>query len=270
MSDNHTDAPTETAMTHSLATDGGQSGERERVLVPLKVLEGDTVVEGLAELLSTADVVLLGYHVVPEQTPPEQMREQYEKRGLKSLSELAETFRDAGGDVETRLVFGREREAIVDRVQRETGATAVLHPHTVAGVDSLLVPLYGDVDPVRIARFVANVRGDRDISVTLLGVAEDGDEREGESLVDTAAATLVDAGVPDAAVERHTVAAESLLGDASVDAIIDAAADHDAVVLGERASDWRSLVFGEFHERVAAESLGPVLVVHRRVQDVEE
>lgn len=240
----------------SLATDGGGD---ELVLVPLEVLEGEAVVGGLAELLSTMDVLLLGYHVVPEQTPPDQMRQQFEKQGQKALSELAETFETAGGSAETRLVFTHDREKTVDRIAEEEGATAVLLPNPVADVDSLLVPLRGEVDAARIARFVATLRGDRDIDVTLFAASREADAEAANALVETAAAGLADAGVPDEAVRTETATTQT-----PVEAIIDAAVDHDATVMGEREPDWRSVFFGELEDRVAAESLGPVLVVKHR------
>lgn len=45
-----------------------------RVLVPLKILEGASVPPGLIDLLGTVDVTVLGYHVLPEQTTPDQAR----------------------------------------------------------------------------------------------------------------------------------------------------------------------------------------------------
>ncbi|MFW6384989.1 MAG: universal stress protein, partial [Halodesulfurarchaeum sp.] len=42
--------------------------DRPNVLVPIRVLEGESIPEGVPELLANAHVVLLGYHVVPDQT----------------------------------------------------------------------------------------------------------------------------------------------------------------------------------------------------------
>ncbi|OYR81823.1 hypothetical protein DJ72_10255 [Halorubrum distributum] len=53
------------------------------------------------------------------------------------------------------------------------------------------------------------------------------------------------------------------------DSIASAVDGHDAVVMGERAPSFRSFVFGEESERVAAASVGPVLVVRDRRADDE-
>ncbi|WP_425499586.1 universal stress protein [Halogeometricum luteum] len=48
-----------------------------------------------------------------------------------------------------------------------------------------------------------------------------------------------------------------------LEALLDAVPDHDAIVMGEQAPSLRSFPFGDVTERVAAESVGPVLVVRR-------
>ncbi|MFC6726667.1 universal stress protein, partial [Halobium palmae] len=95
-----------------------------RVLVPLAVLEGESVSLGLMNLLGTVDVTVLGYHVLPEQTPPDQARLQYEERANETLADVAEEFRLAGGDADHRLVFTHDRAQTVDRVADEVDARA--------------------------------------------------------------------------------------------------------------------------------------------------
>jgi hypothetical protein len=46
--------------------------------VPVAILKGETVPDAVVELLSTLPVVVLGYHVLPEQTAPGQARMQFE------------------------------------------------------------------------------------------------------------------------------------------------------------------------------------------------
>ena len=59
--------------------------DRPSILVPIRVLEGESVPEGVPELLAHAHVVLLGYHVIPEQTAPGQARMQFEDRATERL-----------------------------------------------------------------------------------------------------------------------------------------------------------------------------------------
>ncbi|MFC7140827.1 universal stress protein [Halosimplex aquaticum] len=224
-----------------------------RVLVPLAILEGGTVPPGLIDLLGTVDVTVLGYHVLPEQTPPDQARLQYEDRATEALDDVTAEFAAAGGAADHRLVFTHDREQTVRRVAAETGADAFAIVGATGPVERLLVPVSGDVAVDRITDFVADLVGDRDVGVTLF-LATDGDADEERTALDDAAATLRDAGID---VET------TLATGGPFEALVDAAAGHDAVVMGERAPSFRSLVFGEETDRVAAETVGPVLVVRR-------
>ncbi|WP_324760714.1 universal stress protein [Haloarcula sp. GH36] len=221
-----------------------------RVLVPVEILEGKTVSPGLMQLLGPVDVTVLGYHVLPEQTPPDQARLQYEERATAALEDLTEEFRAAGGEVNYRLVFTHDREQTLERIADEVGARALAISGVTGDIDSLLVSLSGDVAVDRILEFVIEVIGDREIDVTLLLA---GDTEEGmDDRLDTATNRLREAGID---VET------SLSTDSPFESLMDAVPNHDAIVMGESAPSLRSLVFGDESERVAAASVGPVLVV---------
>jgi len=223
-----------------------------RILVSLEILEGKTVPPGLMSLLGPMDVTVLGYHVLPEQTPPDQARHQYEERATASLEDLGEEFRAAGGAADHRLVFTHDREQTVRRVADEIDAAAFAISGMAGDVDDLLVSLSGDVDIDRIIAFVIDLVGDRDIAVTLL-IAGDAEATVDDRL-ETAATQLREAGID---TDTSTAAGSPF------DSLMDAAPTHDAIVIGEAAPSLRSLVFGDEAERVAAASVGPVLVVRR-------
>lgn len=221
-----------------------------RVLAPIEILEGETVSYGLMDLLGTMDVTVLGYHELPEQTPPDQAREQYEERGADALADIADEFREAGGDADSRLVFTHERQKTVTRVANEVNARAYAINGATGDVDRLLVPIAGDVAVERILEFVIELVGGRDISVTLF-LASEADESE--ALLAEAADRLEAAGV---ATETTHVAS-----DTPFDALIDAAPGHDTIVMGEQAPSLSKFLFGDTAKRVASASVGPVLVV---------
>lgn len=228
-----------------------------RVLVPVAILEGETVSPGLIGLLGTMDVTVLGYLDLPDQTPPDQARAQFEARATGALDDIAEEFREAGGDADHRLVFTQDRRKSVDRIADEIGAQTYALTGATGTVQRLLVPLTGDVAVDRIVAFVAELIGDRPIGVTLFLAAEDA---EALGRLDDAAATLSGAGI-DVSTTRAT--------GRPFDALIDAVPGHDAVVMGERAPSLSSFLLGEEADRVAAASVGPVLVV-RRGETTEE
>lgn len=221
-----------------------------RVLVPVEVLEGKTVSPGLMKLLGTVDVTVLGYHVLPEQTPPDQARAQYEERATDALEDLSEEFRAAGGDADHRLVFTHDREQTITRVAEEVGARAFAISGMTGDVDEILVSISGDVAVDRVLTFVEEVVSDRDIGVTLFLAAES--EEDSNERLDSAAKRLRDAGI-DVKTETETGPPFA--------ALMDAVPGHDAVVMGEKAPSLASLVFGDEAERVASASVGPVVVV---------
>jgi len=229
------------------------TGADRRVLVPVEVLEGETVPEAVADLLSTVPVVVLGYHVLPEQTPPDQAQLQFEDRAQATLEDLAAAFRAAGGDAETRLVFTHDEEQTVRRVATETGCAATLVPNPSGEVRRLLVPARNPDTAGPVAAFVAALVGDRKIEVTLVAVAEGEDDATAETDL---------TAVADRFREHGLDPATEVLAGPLVEAVAAAAADHDAVVMGESAPSVRTFLFGEAAERVAARSLGPVIAVH--------
>jgi nucleotide-binding universal stress UspA family protein len=222
-----------------------------RVVVPVAVLENESVSLGLMNLLGTMDVTVLGYHVLPEQTPPDQARLQYEARANAALADVTEEFRAAGGAADYRLVFTSDRQKSLGRIADEVGARAYAITGATGTVGRLLVSLSGDVAADNVLAFVTELVGDRDIAVTLLRVAGD----EGAVPLAEARSRLRDAGI----TTRAVVAEEAN----PLDALVAAVPDHDAIVMGEQAPSLQSFLFGEITDRVAAESVGPVLVVRR-------
>jgi nucleotide-binding universal stress UspA family protein len=235
----------------------GASAEREPpvVLVPVAVLEGQTVGEPLAEFLSDAEVVVLGYHVVPEQTPTEQASMQFEERARAAVEDIAATFREAAAAVDTRVAFTHERDQTVERVAAEVGATAVLLPNPAGDIENVLVALRGAIDAERLANLVATLLGDG--QVTLWGLGSE--TFDAEAAIEEARAMLTDRGVPAARITTKTTASETPVYD-----IVEQSAAADAIVMGAGGPSLFSALFGDDAERVAEGAVAPVLVVGRR------
>lgn len=228
-----------------------------RVLVPVAIVEGETISRGLIDLLASMDVTVLGYMEPPDQTSPEQAKDQFEDRAVAALEDFVEDFRDAGGHADYRLVFTPDRKQTVDRFTRETGSVAHAVVGTASGIDRLLVSLSGDVKSDRIVAFVEELIDGRDIEVTLIASGESAkDDR-----LDRGARRLGDAGI--SVKTRRRKAKE-------FDALVESVAGHDAIVMGQKAPSLSSLLFGDEAERMATASVGPVLVVHPEYRESAE
>ena len=229
------------------------------VLVPVRVLEGDTVPDVLVSFLAPARVVVLGYHVLPEQTPTEQASMQFEARAQAAVDDIAASFVDAGGDPETRVVFTHDREQTIERVAAEAGVTATLLPNPAGGVSEILVPLRGTIDDDRLADLVATLADETHERVTLWGLAAAGSGFDADAAVADAADRLRKRGVTPAQITAETATTDTPIRD-----IVERSADADVVVMGESDEAILDALFGDDAERVAEGAVAPVLVVRNR------
>ncbi|MFB6122552.1 MAG: universal stress protein [Haloferacaceae archaeon] len=232
------------------------------VLVPVAILEGQTIPEPLVEFLAPSDVVVLGYHVLPEQTPAEQASIQFEARAREAVEDIARVFHEAGRDVETRVAFTHDRDQTVERVAADVGATAVALPNPTGDVRDVLVPLRGFVDVDRLADLVATLLADTDGHVTVWGLAAGEGDFDAQRAVDDAVTTLRERGLPTEQVRAETSVVES-----PVRSIVERTGEFDAVVMGEGGDSLLAALFGEEAERVAEASVAPVLVVRKRHEE---
>lgn len=234
-----------------------------RVLVPLAVLEGETVSSGVVDSLSNAEVVLLGVHVVPEQTPPGQARMSFEDRAEDLLEETATEFEDAGVSVDTVLVFTHDRAETVARVADERGCDAVVSNQSSHDSSKVLVPLLPtDLDgDEKLADTVFSLVEGRDVTVDVIVFAEDADDARAECVVDI----LVERGLtPDSA------AYGSRATDTPVVSVGEEAVDYDLVVMRNEFS-LVDLVLGDKPRRVAEASLTPVVgVLRESAEDISD
>ncbi|GGN93946.1 universal stress protein [Haloarcula pellucida] len=233
--------------------------DRPPILVPIRVLEGESVPEGVPTLLANAHVVLLGYHVIPEQTAPGQAQMQFEERAKDRLDEYEAIFEEAGATVERRLVFTHDGQKTIDRTITEHDCLAVLVPNATGAVEDVFVAVRGTVGVDRLARVVAGVFGAMDASITLYHVAENEETDEDiGTLLDGLVERLGDRGIDTSTIETRVERDRDPL-----DAIVDASAAFDVVVMGETDPSLATFVFGMPATQVANRFLGPVLVVQR-------
>ena len=241
-------------MSESTIADG-----RPSVLVPIQVLEGETLPEGIPELLRHAHVVVLGYHELPEQTPPGQARMQFEERAQRKLEEFESTLEDAGATVERRLVFTHDGQQTIDRTIEEHDCLAVLVPNSCDPPESVLVPIRGTVGASRLVQLVSGLFSREDVDVTLFhGLVDDESESDAATFVEGIADRLVDAGV-----DRDRIGVEIDDEAVDIDRIAAVAEGYDVVVMGESDPSVVTFVFGMPATQLAKRILSPVLVVQR-------
>ena len=228
-----------------------------RVLVPVAVLDGESIPTTIVDAFASIPIVLLGYYEVPEQTSPDQARDQYQRRAARELEERRSVFEAAGCPVTSRLVFTHDRFETFERVAVETGCDAVLLLNPAPVLERMLVAVRSDVNVEHKAQLIATVLAETEIDVTLFHVvSDDRDRARGDELLATMADALEDAGIGDERVTGTVV-----VDDSPTEAILEASAEHDLAVVGESRPSVRRYIFRDRAERIAKRTADPVLVV---------
>ena len=226
------------------------------LLVPVDISAPDEFDRSLLELIGPMRVILLGYYPVPDQSAPEQLRDEFEEQAADTLQEIADRF-DEETEVETVLVFTRDRETTVERVGEEHDSDAVLTAGEVDGVERVLVPVRGAPNIDNIADFVGALMQETDAAVTLIHVAEDEhDESVSEFLLRGVADKLGEEGV-----DTDRINWEQTSGRSPEKEIAAAAEDYDVLVIGETEPSLRKRIFGDVPTKVVKNTELPVLIV---------
>ncbi len=228
-----------------------------RVLVPFELPDAASLSQHLVDELASIDVVVLGHYNLPEQTPSSVASEQFGEEAQTEMTEIAEQFRDAGADVTTRIVFGKDRSAAIEQIATEENCIAELIPAETDSMDRVLVPI-PDADIDRLPELVRLVYDDMTQEVTLLHVAEDEAIERGNERLSKAREQLIEAGFSPDLVDSK------LVEDSDHDSIIkELAGEYDAVVMYEAESRFGDFLFGSLPDRIVDGTDDPVLVVRR-------
>jgi len=229
------------------------------ILVPIDVSDPDEPALDLVNVLHPLRIVVLGYYPVPDQAAPQQIREKYEQDAKDSLEASIQPFATAGADVESVLVFTRDRVQTVDRIANEFDCDAVLVPGTIESLTDVLVSLKDEQNMFRVLSVVALIMEADDPRVTLFH-AESIEKGSAKSELYLRGATdwLVEQGLDRESITWVEPTAETQETD-----LLELADSHDFVVMGEHEPGLRERVLGELPNRVQDRTGRPVLVVRK-------
>ncbi|KTG11664.1 hypothetical protein AUR64_00285 [Haloprofundus marisrubri] len=233
-----------------------------KLLVPVRLSSFESLPPTLTETLSALPVVVLGYEELDADETEQSVSESRRAQLQSTLDGVAADF-ESGANVETVLTVTHDRAKAIDRVAVDHDCDIILVPNDVSVVGRVLVAVK-NADHIGEVGSLLSTLNRREIGlgnlvhVTLLHVAESDDEMEAsEQLLAEAKATLADNyDIDELAIETRVRRGE----DPGFE-IIEAARDHDAVVMGETTRDIERDVFGTVSEQVADETGEPVFVV---------
>lgn len=228
------------------------------VLVDVELPDPEPLPDALVELLSPLQIVLVGWYAIPEQTAPEQAREQFGEEARAALDAAARPFVERGASIETVLVFTPDQFASIEQISIETDCDAILLPGRMQQLDQVLLPVRGLHNAEKIAPVCAALVRNGTTTVTLLHVVEEGEsaERARTEVLEPMTRTLVQAGIDAGRIFREAVSAST-----PVDAIIDHASHTDAVIIGETDPSMREILFGTVPEQIVERADVPVVLV---------
>jgi len=244
------------------------AGPRDhRVLLPVDVLGGEAVPETLVEAFASVPIVLLGYREIPDQVGTDQARDQYGERARAELETLHDVFEDAGClDVTTRLVFTHDRLKTFERVAIEERCDAVLVLNPAPVLESVLVAVRGDVALEYIATLVGTLLEGTDLEVTFFHAVDDEGSRErGNALLEEAVDELAATGV-----DRDRIDTSVAVDGSPTRRILEAADDHDLLVVGESRPSVRRFIFRDRAKTLARGTVDPVLVIRGEYLERDE
>ncbi|MFB6228821.1 MAG: universal stress protein UspA [Halobacteriales archaeon] len=233
--------------------------EEPTLLVPIDASAPDDPALELVEVLHPLRIVVLGYYPVPDQTAPNQIREEYEQEAKGALETSVHRFADAGADIESVLVFTRDRVQTVDRIANEYDCYAVLVPGAVDSLNHVLVSLKDEQNMFRVLETIGLLMEASDPEMTLYH-SESIEKGSAKSELYLRGATdwLVERGLDRDRITWREPTAETQLSE-----LLDLAEDHDFVVMGEHEPGLRERVIGDVPDRIYNRTGRPVLVVRK-------
>jgi nucleotide-binding universal stress UspA family protein len=229
------------------------------LLVPIDASDPEEPGLELVELLRPLRIVVLGYYPVPDQTAPKQLQAEHEAEAKSALEGCAQQFAEAGADIDTVLVFTRDRVQTVDRVANEYDCDAVLAPAAVESLNRILVSLKDEQNMFRVLEVVRLVMEAGEPAVTLFHAEsiERGSARS-ELYLRGATDWLTERGLDRDAISWVEPTAETQENE-----LLELAASHDLVVMGETGPSVRERVVGVLSNRVHDRTGKPVLTYQR-------
>ena len=183
----------------------------------------------------------------------------FEDRARRSVDTIAETFRGAGCDPETRLAFSHDRDQTIERVATAVGATATVLPNPAGEIRDVLVPLRGVISHSRLADLVAALLAGSDRSVTLWGIDTGSEGFDAEAALAEARARLDRRSLPSDQVDVEYSTEETPLR-----ATVERSDAFDAIVMGAGDPSLCTAFLCGDEERVAEGAVSPVLVVRNQ------
>lgn len=235
--------------------------EKPKIIVTMDVDDPDPVPEALIRSFRDLELLVLAYKKVPEQTSPEQSREEFEEEAKNTVDKILEEMEDLDIHVRSKLVFTPDLAETTHQYAEEEDSHAVLKPSPIETVERLLVPVYAKEQiSTRWATILKDLAHSSDLPLSLIILtsreSESEEEKDIEKLKNQALIELKRAGLSDKKIRSKTVDVENVS-----EAVQKLSEDGDLVILGESSPTERESFFKTLHEEIEEASSSPILTI---------
>lgn len=212
------------------------------------------------ELLSSTDVVLLGLYPIKDQVSLSQAREQLGEKAEKRLRTLCQRFENVGVEPDCELVFSEDFSDAIDRVAVEKGCNGILTWNQKMVFDRIGVLVKCEHGIDHVINATAWLMIDQDQEMDLVHFLETGVDDETYQERKTSLESSLDY-LCDRGIDRDRLNLRMEIVEDPQDAMVKAADEYDALIMGETEQTVASVIFGRQHELIQQASQGPVLIV---------
>ena len=237
----------------------------DRVLIPVDVSEPLSLGGTLIEALPLANAVIVGYWPIPDQTAPDQARDQFENEARQRLQAVEDRFEDRGTDVQTELAFTSDRRQLINTAANEYNCQSVLTPGTElppSGTTHGIVLVKPDADLDRIVTTLGSLFAESDVELFLFHAVEG----QNEHLYDATEYMLrgmVD-HLDELVIDGDRITWEQSTDRDRLDVILSQVSDYDFVILSESKPTLRERIVGSIQGTLAEKTGKPLLTIRTR------
>jgi nucleotide-binding universal stress UspA family protein len=233
-----------------------------RVLIPVDMSESPSLGGTLIKAVPLKKAVLLGYWPIPDQSTADQARGQFEEDAQQRLQTIADRFTDQGVEVQTELVFTKDRNQLIDTATNKYECQSVLIPGTESppsGTARGIVLVKPDADLDRIVTTLGALFAESDVELDLFHAVETTNEHLYDA-TEYMLRGLVDR-LSELGISRDRIEWEQSTNGERTDVILSRISDFDFVVMSETKPALRERIFGTVQSKIANKTEKPLLTI---------
>ena len=238
---------------------------RPHLLLPVRLeREGDEELPSfdLLDNFSRLQLFVLGYRVIPEQTSPQQARENDDGRSRQRLREAIDSLPVVDGEIDDDLAYTSDPADLLARYAAQQHCQGILIHSGIERVDRLVLPLSRPADfGVRLVTVLRELAETRSRPLLLLLLEAEDESHWQDGFEDKARALVARAGIDRARIEVEHAGTDRL-----VDAVDAALRDTDLIILRESEGIDRHDLLATLRKEIDA----PALVVLEMPESPEE